>query len=885
MMALPRAARAVSRITLVYLAGSQIAAAAAAQSAQAPIPARPQLQATKIDRAPRIDGRLDEAEWQQASFLREFTQREPREGQPATQHTEVAFLYTDEALYIGARLRSDSAMVRALVSRRDREETSDQLLVSLDTYHDARTAYTFGVTAAGVRIDYYHPNDFEGNRVYSYDPVWEAETVVDSTGWSAEIRIPFTQLRFNVLDPQVWGVNVARLTPARNEVSYWQLVRRNETGWASRMGDLVGISGIRPSRRVELLPYVASEARLFSQVNAANPFSEKREAGWRAGGDVKMGIGPSLTLEATFNPDFGQVEADPAEVNLSAFETIFPERRPFFLEGTQILGGRGEFYSRRIGAPPVIRPPTSFAETRNNTTILGAAKMSGRLASGLSIGLLTALTDDESVETFDVRTQRNGNFQVAPLSGYGVMALQQEFGTAGRTSSVANVMLTGVERDLEAGSLLEAVLAQRAYSGLADYRIRWKGGQYDMSVFAGFSYVAGDTLAILGQQLSSRRYYQRPDNEHVSLRRDRTSLRGYKFGINHSKLSGKHWLWDIDYFEESPGYELNDVGRIGSTDDRGVVWDLMYRETTPGKYLRNYNVGVQPVIEWNYGGDRTFTQVVAFSGATLRNYWQANLDFGYFPRWQSDNLTRGGPLMQTLNSWQTNFSLSNRAGSRTRWRMAMSISGDEADGWSITPSAGLSFRPGSQWEVSIDPRFATGTGSRQYIATLPGGTQRTYGARYLFSYIERAEAAARIRVNYAITPDLTLETYAEPFASSGRFYDFGELQAARSRVLRTYGTDGTTISAPDSVGRRTVSDGSSRFTISNFDFNVRSFRSNLVLRWEWRPGSTLYAVWQQNRSSRDPFGEPVQVTDVFQGLRKDGDNFFALKVNYWLPIH
>ena len=227
----------------------------------------------------------------------EFVQRDPQQGQPATQQTEVAFVYTEEALYVGARMTVGLGPGAGAGHPPGPGGDSDQLLVSLDTYHDLRTAYTFAITAAGVRIDYYHSADFEGRREYSYDPVWEAATQVDSTGWSAEIRIPFTQLRFNAADQQVWGVNVARLTPARNEVAYWQLVGRNETGWASRMGELVGIQGIRPSRRVELFPYAASEARVFSQTDAANPFSEKRETALRFGGDVKMGLGPSLTLE------------------------------------------------------------------------------------------------------------------------------------------------------------------------------------------------------------------------------------------------------------------------------------------------------------------------------------------------------------------------------------------------------------------------------------------------------------------------------------------------------------------------------------------------------------------------------------------------------------
>lgn len=434
MKRLPYALRATPAEIVICLIVLLNAAPAGGQAPPPAVSARARVEAVRADRPPRLDGRLDEAVWQQARFIGGFLQREPREREPATQPTEVAFLYTEDALYVGARMREVAGAVRALVTRRDREETSDQLLISLDTYRDYRTAYTFAVTAAGVRIDYYHSADFEGARNYSYDPVWEAKTQVDSAGWTAEIRIPFAQLRFNAANQQVWGVNVARITPARNEATYWQLVGRNETGWSSRMGELVGIQGIRPSRRVELLPYLASDLQSISNVDANNPFAEARATNWRAGGDLKVGLGPDFTLDATFNPDFGQVEADPAEVNLSTYETFFNERRPFFLEGTQLLAARGNFYSRRIGAPPLI-PNASFSEPVDHTSILGAAKVTGRTAGGLSIAALTALTAREEARTFNL-PDTFGRAEVAPTTGYAVAALQQEFGNPTKTSSV-----------------------------------------------------------------------------------------------------------------------------------------------------------------------------------------------------------------------------------------------------------------------------------------------------------------------------------------------------------------------------------------------------------------------------------------------------------------
>jgi hypothetical protein len=844
------------------------------------------ITARRAERSPKVDGKLDDAVWQNAQWTADFIQREPQEGQPATEKTEVAVMYDDEAIYIGARMHSsDPAGVRALVTRRDREESSDQLLISFDTYLDRRTAYSFGVTAAGVRIDYYHPNDFETSRDYSYDPVWQAETNRTANGWTTEIRIPFTQLRFNAGVEQIWGINIVRRIPARNEIAFWRLIGRNETGWSSRMGQLVGIQGIRPSRRIEMLPYVASDTRVQSEVDQDNPFADKTTTGIRAGGDVRMGLGPNLTLEATFNPDFGQVEADPAEVNLTAYETFFAERRPFFLEGTQLLNSRGNFYSRRIGARPLgFAPDATYVEEKSNSTILGAAKLTGRYRSGLSIAALTAFTEKETAETFLATDNSFSEAIVAPGTWYGAGVVQQEFGNPAKTSSVGYVLITGVERGLESGNFLETQFVDRAYTGIADYRIRWKGGQYDMSTFLAWSWLQGTPSAIQNQQMSSRRFYQRPDADYVDVDSTATTLSGSYFGINHSKLSGKHWLWNIDYYQEAPAYELNDVGRLGTADDRGVSADIRYRESKPGKIFRQFDVGVWHGAEWNFGGVQQSNIYELFSNTVLKNFWNVSAYVDYFLPVKSDALTRGGPLMGQGVGVAGGFSVSNRAGSRTRLRASGNLQRDEQESWSANATAGISFRPGTQWEVTIDPRIARSSNTRQYIATLEDGRAITYNHRYVFATVDRSELSARIRVNYAITPDLTLETYAEPFAASGRFFDFGELLAPRSEHLRLYGTDGTTISIPDPEGERTVTADGQSFTLENLDFNARSFRSNVVLRWEWRPGSTLFAVWQQDRSARLPNGEHVRLDDVWNSLSQSGSNFFALKVNYWLPI-
>lgn len=828
-----------------------------------------------------LDGRLGEAVWSQAAPATGFRQREPREGAPATESTEVRFAYDDAALWIGARMHSqDPSSIVSLVSRRDQAGRSEELIVSLDTYRDRRTAYSFGVTPAGVRIDYYHPSDFEEARDYGYDPVWEVETSVDERGWVAEIRIPLSQLRFDDTGEQVWGLNLTRRVPARNEEAYWVLVGRNEAGWSSRMGDLVGLHDLRPSRGIELLPYLASNLDVAARVDPTDPFAEERAASLRAGADLKVGIGPNLTLDATINPDFGQVEADPAEVNLSAFETFFDERRPFFLEGAQLFAGRGLFYSRRIGAPPALTPTADYAESVDNTTILGAAKLTGRLPSGLSIGALAALTAEEEVRTFDDEANEFATAVVAPRTVYGVGSLQQELGPG---PSTVSAMVTGVHRGLEPGSPLASLVTEDAFSAILDGRYRWAGGQYDVSAYIAVTHVRGSEAALLRLQRSSRRYYQRPDADHVQIDPAATSMTGTMMGINHSKMAGEHILWDVDYYQESPGLEPNDIGALGGTDDRGLRTNLRYRENEPGPLFRAWVVGTQQITEWTFGGEHQSTIVYPYANFVLPNFWRVNLDAVIQTGGLSDTQTRGGPLMARPFTTRYVVELQNASGARTRWGSELEWGSDELRGSYFRLEPQLSIRPGTRWSLSLDPRWEDWTTSRQYLGSLAGGPAATFDRRYLFAYVDRREVAARIRLNYTFTPDLSLETYVEPFAASGTYHTFGELEAARSSVLRVYGEAPGTAIASNGDGSRTVTTDGQSFDLPALDFDVRSLRSNVVIRWEWRPGSTAYVVWQQDGfAERDP--ARVRPGDLLDAFGTRSDQFLAVKVSYWLPV-
>ncbi len=895
----PQPVAAATGASVAYAPGSYASGSSArpatqnpprAQRSVPPDSTRPVATAVRVrNGAIVMDGRLDETEWQQATPVTRFTQVEPVEGAPATERTQVYIVYDDEALYVGAHMFSrDPASIQAPMSRRDEGGNAEHLTVSLDTYLDRRTAYSFGVTASGVRLDYYQPEDRDHPRDESYDPVWEAKAQRTDDGWTAEMRIPFSQLRFNDVPNHVWGMNLDRWIPSEREDDFWIAVPRNVQAWSSRFGNLVGISGVTPSRRLELVPYATTNATLTSDHDPHNPFQSGSDFTARFGGDLKMGLGPNLTLEGTINPDFGQVEADPAEVNLSAFETFFPERRPFFTEGSRLLEGDGPsyFYSRRIGAPPRGEIPgePTFVDQPSTTSILGAAKLTGRLASGTSVGALFAMTGREFARTFDTLAPPGDGFgraEVAPRSFYGVTRVSQEIGSSGST---VGAMLTGAYRDQTPGSLVAASYDRAALSGGADWNIRFGGdGAYELSGFGGFSYVRGDTARLLDLQQSSARYYQRPDAGYVRLDSTRTSLSGYAASLRAQRISARHWLWGVGVSAESPGFEINDVGRLSRADEIGSGVDVRYRETVPGTHFREYDVGLSMDNSWNFGGTNTESSIETNAGLTLNNYWQVDLSASLDRRALSPTLTRGGPLMETPRGWSGSVGLGNNFVANTRWQGRLRYEQNEDGGRGLRLSGSLGVRPAPPWQLSIEPSYSRSTDPRQFITTEENGPPETFGTRYIFAATERTTVSTQFRLTYTFKPDLTLELYAEPFAANVHFRDFGQLAAARSSALRLYGHDGSSQVDTLSDGSIQVTDGSDTFTLDTEDFLALSFRSNIVLRWQWRPGSTLFVVWQQNRGRDDPLSRAARVGDLFDTFGTSGDNLFAVKVTMWIP--
>lgn len=853
-----------------------------AQGAGGDVPRRQARAVSVADGAIRLDGRLDEREWGLASPVSDFVQKEPVEGAPATEATDVRFVFDGTALYVGARMRSaDPAAIQAPMGRRDDVDQAEYIQVSLDTYLDRRTAYTFGVTASGVRFDHYHASDSDGARDATFDPVWEARTRIDSEGWTAELWIPFSQLRFNDVRELVWGLNLRRWVPTRNEEDDWVVVGRTEEGWASRFGDLRGLDDVRPRPRLEVLPYVATSARLTGAAGQGNPFDDGVNGAGRMGADVKMSVGADLTLDATVNPDFGQIEADPAEVNLTVNETFFDERRPFFLEGGPLLAGASNnfFYSRRIGATP--RGPASgdHVDYPLASRILGAAKLTGRLSSGTSVGVLGAVTGQEVARTFTAGSGTVSDTRVAPRTVYGVGRVRQEFGGQGST---IGFHLTGLHRDLPDGDPLAGLFVRNAVSGAADALLRFDDATYEGRIVVGFSHVSGERAAIEAVQGTSVHYFQRPDRAGGALLDgDRTSLGGMQLRSNFDRIAGRHWLWGVTVNTDSPEFETNDVGRLSGAGELDLRGRVTYRETQPGRLLRAYafRVDAERSSDWDGTLDPRYT-VESSNSFTLPNFWVAELGAEVESRSHDPRLTRGGPAMGSPRRWSTRGYLGTSPAAETQWAVSTDLGGREDGGRTRLLQASLSVRPAAAWQLSIQPTYQREREARQFVTRVAGGGPQTFGSRYVFGVVDRSTASMQVRLNYTFRPDLNLDFYAEPFAASGTYEEFGELREARSRDLRVYGDDAIRITR-DGEGY-VVTDGAAVFRFGDPDFNVRSFRSNLVLRWEWRPGSTAYVVWQQNRAGDGPLGERAGAGSLWGALSGEGDHVLAVKVSVWM---
>jgi hypothetical protein len=866
----------------------------AAQPAPPPIaPPVPEARAAQLQGALHVDGRLDEPAWAAATPVTSFTQVDPQEGQPVSERTEVRVLVSDEAIYVGARLFDrDAGRIRARLARRDDDVETDEFDVYLDAYHDHLTAVRFRVNPAGAMLD--GTIGSNGNEDDSWDAVWEAASTIDSLGWTAEMRIPLSQLRFASSDDATWGVQFARKIFRKGEWAVFAFTPKAEQGGVNRYGNLTGLGRLSRPRRLELTPYVSTRnERLRFPSN--DPFRSGSDWFGAAGADVKYGLTSNLTLDLTANPDFGQVEVDPARVNLTAFETFFPEKRPFFVEGADLFAfGRSRamnnfsvpslYNSRRIGRAPQLSlggPGYGDVDAPVTTTIAGAAKLTGRTPGGWAVGALDAVTTDERARYLDGAGLPRER-EVEPLTHYFAGRVRREL-RQGNTA--VGAMVTSVNRRLD-DPTLEGLLRTDAFAGGVDLAHAWARRQWALDADVTASRVQGTRTAIDLTQRMSDRYLQRPDHAgYFTYDPSRTSLQGYGIDGSVSKNSGKHWMGSLAVVSRSPGFETNDFGFGTRSDYRGLSSIVMYKEDRPGRWFRNWLVFPYFNEMWNFGNDRVYNAQALSANGTFTNFWSANVNLVNNQPVKDDRLTRGGPQGAVPQNGSLDLTLNSD--SRKSWSVTadMTHSWNQYGGWGDFPNLTIAFRPTPALRVQFNPSWSASHALGQYVGSFADPAQAaTYGRRYVFASLDQRTLEMDTRLDWTMTPRLSLQVFLQPLVVSGRYDEFKELRAPSEFQFDVYGRQRGSVSRPGD-GTVTIDPGNGvAFGFPDPDFNYRSLLGNAVLRWEYRSGSTLYLVWQQQRTDVQPFGDFELGRDYRALVDLPPQNVFAAKVTWWVGL-
>ena len=850
-------------------------------------------QTTSTQTPPEIDGLPDDKCWDLVEWGNDFTQTSPYENEKPTQQTSFKILYDDNNLYVLVRAHDTEAdKISKILSRRDHFD-GDMVEINIDSDFDKQTAFSFSAMASGAIGDEMISKNGH-NWDESWNPVWFLKTTIDDKGWYAEFRIPFTQLRFGKKEEHVWGIQIMRHLHREEERSHWQYIPKGSPGIIHLFGELHGIKNIKPKRQIEILPYVVAKTETFEK-EEGNPFANGKRSNLSAGVDGKIGITNNFTLDFTINPDFGQVEADPSEVNLTAFESYFSERRPFFIEGkniydyrpsrTYVIGKFGRdnlFYSRRIGRSPHHYPDTDegeYVDMPKATTILAALKLSGKTKNGLSVGVLESVTAEEKAEIDDAGERRKE--VVEPLTNYFVGRVQKDF-NKGKT--VLGGMVTAVNRDITNPDM--NYLHREAYTGGIDFEHNWKERTWYISSRNTFSNVLGHEDAIVNTQTSSARYYQRQDASHLSVDSSLTSLSGFGSTFTFGHRGKKKIQFQTSLTMRTPGHEFNDLGYMRYSDQIHHGSWMGYHIRNPFSIFRNFYLNLNYWMYWDFGGKLLSTSFNTNFNTQFKNKWRFNFSMTKDLESISTIMLRGGPSFKSPGELGVNFNLStDRSKNITFYTGNYHSFGNNNSSNSHWYWAGTRIKPINTLSISIDPEFGKNYNQLQYIEKVDNNGNDSY----IFASLNQKTLYFTVRLNYTITPELSIQYYGQPFISSGEYSEFKRITnpSAESYGERfhsfvageiNYNTDEEEYDIDEN------NDGIVDYSISNPDFNFQQFRSNLVVRWEYSPGSTVYLVWSQGRTASGSDGRFNLGNDIDNLFGIHPHNVFLLKFNYWFSL-
>ena len=842
-------------------------------------------QATRVQNPPVIDGVINDNAWKDGSWCTDFTQYDPSNGKPVSQRTGFKVLFDENNLYVAIKAFDEypDSIVRQL-TRRDQPD-GDVVAICFDSYHDLRTGFFFGVSASGVKYDLVYTNDGQ-NQDQSWDPDWWVKTSADSEGWVAEMKIPFSQVRFEKNSGDIWGMQVGRMIYRKNEVDYWQHIPRDAPGLIHMYGELKGLGNIEPRKIFDVKPYVVAKAETY-KAESGNPFkSSGRNFGLNGGIDSKIGVTSNLTMDLTINPDFGQVEADPSVVNLTAFETFYKEQRPFFVEGNNItdfnlgigddrVGNDNLFYSRRIGRAPQVTPSglnSSWAvDAPAFTNILGAAKLTGKTKDGLSLGFIEALTGEEkaSIDTVGGRYSQ----PVEPMTNYFVGRVQKDMNTG---NTIIGGIFTATNRMMD--STLALSLHSAAYTGGIDFTQYFRKKSWMINVNSAFSIVEGTKEAILKTQESSARYYQRPDNDYVRFNPQQESLTGTGGKLEVRKLNGHLNLIGV-FLWRTPGFETNDLGYLRQADQLFGVLYAGYNQWMPKGIYNRYSISCPVYTIFNFGGTNLANGVEPNASITFRNFWNGFISGSFTTNQVSASLLRGGPVMKIPGSYQVQAGISTDSRKRLMISLSSGLNGRYLNSSSSEfMSFSLQFKPTEFLLVSVSPQFSKSADQLQYISTVDFNNDK----RYLFATIRQKLAGASVRVNVNITPDLSIQYWGQPFFAEGKYSDYKYITSPSadkySERFHLFSKDQISKAGNDYIIDEDR-DGIPDYQACAGDFDYQAFLSNLVIRWEYNPGSSVYFVWSQTRNgSGDQAG--IDFGSIGSLFSTKPTNIFLIKFSY-----
>lgn len=834
--------------------------------------------------SPKIDGYINEAAWEAVEWAGDFTQWMPSNGALPSQPTEFKIIYDDNYLYVAVKaLDSVPEEIVKRMSRRDGFQ-GDFVEINIDSYHDYLTAYSFTATAAGVKGDEKINQDGE-DWDDTWDPIWYLKTSSNKEGWIAEFKIPLTQLRFSSDSVQVWGLEVKRRLYRKDERSVWQAINNEESGYVSRFGELHGLTNLQPKRQIDVTPYVVGSFEHYKS-DDGSPFYDGEDWKARTGVDAKIGLTNNLTMDLTINPDFGQVEADPSEVNLSAFESYFEEKRPFFIEGRNIYeypieegdsddSYNGLFYSRRIGRSPHYYPDYDHVKIPDNTTILGAAKITGKTSKGLSIGILESITNTETAEIMNAE----GNIEeinVEPMTNYFAGRLEQELN---RGNTIIGGMFTSTNRFIKDEHLKE--LPNSAQTGGLNFMHRWKDRKYNFSARFLGSRVSGDSVALMNLQTSSRRYYQRPDSKKNRLDSTAKSLSGHAGNLSFGTNINSGWNYNTWLSWSSPGLEFNDMGYLRNADNINQgIW-FGYSSPQPKGVFRRINVNFSGWNGWNFDGLHKYWGISSNTFSQFTNYWTFRLGASFRGKSNSPTHLRGGPIFiipQGLNYW-------TRIGTDDRKKLSFMFRYSQFDGANTHNtrknfSLDATFRPSDRLKISLEPWYGINQNKIQYLSA-----EEVAGKEeYFLAEINQKTLMIEFRIDFSFTPDLSLQYYGQPFVSNGLYSNYKWVTDSRAS---NYNDRFVIVERDEEGGIDLDGNNEADVYLEDSDFKFVYFQSNMVLRWEYLPGSTVYLVWSQSRDNSDfnreqlPFEFNEDMNHMFRVFPHD---VFLVKLSYRIPI-